>query len=535
MTKFIFVTGGVLSSVGKGILTSSVGKMLQARGYSVSVVKIDPYVNVDAGTMNPYMHGEVFITEDGGETDLDLGHYERFLDVYIPKYNNITTGQIYASVIQKERKGEYLGRCVQIIPHITNEVQDRITSAAKMAETDVLLIEVGGTVGDIESLPFLEAARQLRLTVGYENTLFIHLALVPILDVTKEQKSKPFQHSVQELRRIGVQPDILVGRCRDPLEESIRLKLSLFGSVPCEGVFSSSDMENIYQLPMELDRQGMGAYITKRLCMEHTAADWASWSETVKSFQKYPKTVRVAMCGKYTKLADSYVSITEAVHRAAAKVGVNASVEWVESTDFEEHPEMVSSLEQYQGIMVLPGFGSRGTEGKIKAIGFAREHKKPFLGICFGFQLAVVEFARSVLGYNDANTTEVNPNTSCPIVDLLPEQKNINALGGTMRLGAYKILLEPGTLPNRLYNCAEVFERHRHRYEVNPSYWAELQKAGMVLSGWSADRKRVEFMELPDHPFFLGTQSHPEFKSRAVRPSPPYVGFIEACFHQMST
>jgi CTP synthase len=529
MTKFIFITGGVLSSVGKGILTSSVGKMLQARGYSVSIVKIDPYVNVDAGTMNPYMHGEVFVTEDGGETDLDLGHYERFLDINIPKFNNITTGQIYASVIGKERKGDYLGRCVQIIPHITNEIKDRIKSAAKMADTDVLLIEIGGTVGDIEGLPFTEAARQIRLDVGYENTLFIHLALVPILDSTKEQKSKPFQHSVQELRRIGVQPDILVARCRVEAEESIRKKISLFGSVPLEAVFSSYDMESIYQVPMELDKQGMGEYVAKRLCLNSAKTDWSSWISIADSFKNQSKTIRVGMCGKYTKLSDSYVSITEALRHAAAKVGVNVSIEWIETTNFEQDPSAVSCLDEYNGIMVLPGFGARGTEGKIKAIKHVREEKIPFLGICFGFQLATVEFARDVLGLAGADTTEVSPNSPNPVIDFLPEQKAVSAMGGTMRLGAYKILLEPNTLVSRLYGALDTSERHRHRYEVNPKYWENLQSAGLKFSGWSADRKRVEFLEITDHPFFLGTQSHPEFKSRPGRPSPPYNGFVEAC------
>lgn len=529
MTKFIFVTGGVLSSVGKGILTSSVGKMLQVRGYSVSIVKIDPYVNVDAGTMNPYMHGEVFVTEDGGETDLDLGHYERFLDINIPKYNNITTGQIYASVIGKERKGDYLGRCVQIIPHITNEIKDRIKSAAKMAGTDVLLIEIGGTVGDIEGLPFTEAARQLRLELGYENTLFIHLALVPILDATKEQKSKPFQHSVQELRRIGVQPDILVARCKVAAEESIKKKISLFGSVPMEAVFSSYDMDSIYQVPMELDKQGMGDYVAKRLCLNPSKTDWSSWIAIAESFKKQSKTIRVGMCGKYTKLSDSYVSITEALRHAAAKVGVNVSIEWIETTKFEEDPSSVSALDEYDGIMVLPGFGARGTEGKIMAIRRVREQKMPFLGICFGFQLATVEFARNVVGLSGADTTEVSPNSPHPVIDFLPEQKAISAMGGTMRLGAYKIILEENSMVSRLYGGLEASERHRHRYEVNPKYWDSLQSAGLRFTGWSADRRRVEFLELPDHPFFLGTQSHPEFKSRPGRPSPPYRGFLEAC------
>ncbi len=528
MTKFIFVTGGVLSSVGKGILTSSIGKMLQVRGYSVSAVKIDPYVNVDAGTMNPYMHGEVYVTDDGGETDLDLGHYERFLDINIPKFNNITTGQVYASVIEKERKGEYLGRCVQIIPHVTDEIKNRIRTAAKMAKCDILLVEIGGTVGDIESLPFFEAVRQMRLEEGYYDTLFIHLALVPILDITKEQKSKPFQHSIQELRRIGIQPDILVARCRVSLDEPVKRKISLFGSVPYEAVFTSYDVDNIYMLPNELDKQGMGDYIVKRLSLDSNTPDWKEWSSIVSSFKSSQKSVKIAMCGKYTKLADSYVSIIEALKHAGAKVSVTPHLEWIETTVFEEDPSTVSILSKYNGIMVLPGFGARGTEGKIMAIKFAREKKIPFLGICFGFQLAVVEFARNVLGYKDADTTEANPSTPHPVIDLLPEQRSVGALGGTMRLGAYKIFLEEGTLAHRLYGSKEISERHRHRYEVNPDYWEALRKGGLVLSGFSYDKRRVEFVELPDHPFFLGTQSHPEFKSRPGNPSPPYLGFVKA-------
>ncbi len=528
MVKFIFITGGVLSSVGKGIMTSSIGKMLQARGYSVSTVKIDPYVNVDAGTMNPYMHGEVFVTEDGGETDLDLGHYERFLNINLPKFNNVTTGQVYASVIGKERKGEYLGQCVQIIPHITDEIKNRIRSAAKMAGVDVLLIELGGTVGDIEGLPFLEAVRQFRLEEGYENTLFVHVALVPILNSTKEQKSKPCQHSIQEMRRIGIQADIVVARCRDPLEQDVKKKISLFGSVPYGAVFTSIDVEHIYELPIRLDEQGMGEYVSKRLGLDAKTPDWSGWKAISDSFLTPKKTVRIAMCGKYTKLADSYVSIMEAIHHSAAKAGVKASMEWIETTRFEEKPSEVELLGDYHGIIVLPGFGARGTEGKISAINFARTHGKPFLGICFGFQLATIEYARNVLGLKDANTTEVNPNTEHPVIDFLPEQKAQGIMGGTMRLGSYKILLNEGTLAHKLYGKTEIFERHRHRYEVNPDYWERLQKGGLVLSGWSADRRRVEFLELPSHPYFVGTQAHPEFRSRPGMPSPPYYGFISA-------
>ncbi|MCQ8891891.1 MAG: CTP synthase [Candidatus Methanosuratincola sp.] len=528
MVKFVFITGGVLSSVGKGITTSSIGKMLQARGYSVSAMKIDPYVNVDAGTMNPFMHGEVFVTEDGGETDLDLGHYERFLDINLSKLSNITTGKVYAAVIEKERKGEYLGQCVQIIPHVTDEIKGAIRSAAKSSGADVFLVEIGGTIGDIEGLPFLEAVRQMRLEEDPGDTLFVHVALVPILNSTNEQKSKPCQHSVQEMRRIGIQPDIIVARCRVPLDNDVRRKIALFGSVPIEAVFTSYDAECLYQIPMNLDEQGMGEYIVKKLALNGRTPDWAPWISIVDEFMKASTPLKIAMCGKYTKLSDSYVSITEALKHAGAKVGCRVSTDWVETTQFEKDPSKVEQLGGYDGIMILPGFGSRGTEGKIRAVHYARVNKKPLLGICYGFQLAVVEYARNVLGLEGANTTEVDPKTPHPVIDLLPEQKQLQMLGGTMRLGSYRILVEPGTMVHRLYNSDVVVERHRHRYEVNPKYWGPLSESGMVFSGWSEDRRRVEFLELPDHPFFLGTQSHPEFRSRPGRPSMPYLGFVSA-------
>ncbi|MDH7556085.1 MAG: CTP synthase [Candidatus Methanosuratincola sp.] len=528
MVKFIFITGGVLSSVGKGITTSSIGKMLQARGYSVSAMKIDPYVNVDAGTMNPFMHGEVFVTEDGGETDLDLGHYERFLDINLSKLSNITTGKVYASVIEKERKGEYLGQCVQIIPHVTDEIKSAIRSAAKSSGADVFLVEIGGTIGDIEGLPFLEAVRQMRLEEDARDTLFVHVALVPILNSTNEQKSKPCQHSVQEMRRIGIQPDLIVARCRVPLDRDVRRKIALFGSVPVEAVFTSYDAECLYQIPMNLDEQGMGEYIAKKLALNGRAPDWAPWISVVEEFMNASTPLRIAMCGKYTKLSDSYVSITEALKHAGAKVGCCVSTDWIETTQFEKDPSKVEQLGGYDGIMILPGFGSRGTEGKISAVHYARVNKKPLLGICYGFQLAVVEYARNVIGLEGANTTEVDPKTPHPVIDLLPEQKQLESLGGTMRLGSYRIIVEPGTMIHRLYNSDVVVERHRHRYEVNPKYWDLLRESGMVFSGWSEDRKRVEFLELPGHPFFLGTQSHPEFRSRPGRPSMPYLGFVSA-------
>ncbi|HRR54906.1 MAG TPA: CTP synthase, partial [Candidatus Methanomethylicus sp.] len=469
--KFIFITGGVLSSVGKGILASSIGKMLQARGYRVSAVKIDPYVNVDAGTMNPYMHGEVFVTEDGGETDLDLGHYERFLDINIPKFNNITTGQVYAAVIEKERRGEYLGRCVQIIPHVTDEIKARIRAAGKASGADVTLVEIGGTVGDIEGQPFLEAVRQMRLEEGFENTLFAHVALVPVLDATNEQKSKPCQHSVQELRRIGVQPDIVVARSKVPLEPDVKKKISLFGSIPYDAVFTSYNAENIYQVPLILDQQGMGDYIVRRMALSNGSPEWSSWIAITDSFQRTVGEIKIAMCGKYTKLADSYVSINEALHHCSGRVGVKVRTEWIETTKFEDSPAELSALDRYHGIMVLPGFGARGTEGKIMAINYAREKGIPFLGICFGFQLATIEFARNVLGLRGANSTEIDPAAPHPVIDLLPEQKAVDAYGGTMRLGSYRISRKEGSLVSRLYGSAEAYERHRHRYEVNPDYW----------------------------------------------------------------
>jgi CTP synthase len=532
MSKFIFVTGGVLSSVGKGILTASIGKMLQVRGYSVSVVKIDPYVNVDAGTMNPYIHGEVFVTEDGGETDLDLGHYERFLDINLSKLNNITTGQIYATVIEKERRGEYLGSCVQIIPHITDEIKRRLREVANKSNIDVLLVEIGGTVGDIESLPFFEAVRQMRLEEGYYNTLFVHIALVPILDVTHEQKSKPFQHSIQELRRIGIQPDILVARCRTQLDKEVKRKISLFGNVTPDAVFTSYDVDNIYALPIELDKQGMGDYIVKRLMLNNTMPNWSEWKSIVESFRDTKDKVKIAMCGKYTKLTDSYMSIVEALKHAGAKLKVSPEFGWVEVTELEEDPLSISRLSDYHGIIVLPGFGARGSEGKIMAIKYARENKIPFFGICFGFQLAVVEFMRNVVGYKEAHTTEINPDTKYPVIDLLPEQKNVMKLGGTMRLGSYKIIIKEGTLAHSIYGCNEVFERHRHRYGVNPEYIPILEENGLIISGISYDEKNVEFIEIKNHPFFFASQAHPEFKSRPGRPSPPFLGFIRSCIER---
>jgi len=512
----------------KGVVAASIGKMLQVRGYSPTIIKIDPYLNVDAGTMNPYMHGEVFVTDDGGETDLDLGHYERFLDVNLSKENNITTGQVYNAVISGERRGDYLGACVQVVPHITDEIKRRIRLVGSKHGVDVVIVEVGGTVGDIEGLPFLEAIRQMRLEDGYENTLFVHVALIPILDVTGEQKTKPCQHSVNELRRIGIQPDIIVARCSRPLNESAKKKIALFGNVPYNAVFTSYTVDCVYEVPLILDNQGMGDYIINRLRLNPKKPDWSNWIRIVDSFKNYKYHVKIAMCGKYTSLTDSYISIIEALKHAGAKLGVHVDLDWIETELLEKDAFMLKSLMNYDGIMVLPGFGARGAEGKIMAIKFARENNIPFLGICFGFQMAVVEFSRNVLGLKDANSTEINPNTPHPVVDLLPEQRSIEVKGGTMRLGASNIVLMEGTLAYILYGRKLISERHRHRYEVNPKYWDALRSGGLVFSGFSEDGLRIEFIEIKNHRFFLASQAHPEFNSRPGKPSPPYLGFVEA-------
>jgi CTP synthase len=528
MVKFIFVTGGVLSSVGKGIVTSSIGKMLQTRGYKVTVIKVDPYVNVDAGTMNPYIHGEVYVTEDGGETDLDLGGYERFLNLNLPKENNITTGQIYETVIGKERKGDFLGRCVQIVPHVTDEIKHRIRLVAKQSKVDVVLTECGGTVGDIEGLPFLEAIRQMRLEEGFENTLYVHIALVPILDVTGEMKTKPLQHSVNELRRIGIQPDTIVARSRKMIDSEALRKIALFGTIPETAVFCSYNVPSIYQVPLILDEQGMGKYVCKRLGLPERKADWSGWKQFVDALLKPRFEVKIALIGKYAGLVDSYVSMNEALRHGGVACESQVLINYFEAEIFERDPSKLELLKNYDGIFVPYGFGPRGTEGKIKAIRFARENNVPFLGVCYGFQMAVAEFARNVCGLEQANSTEVNPDTPNPVIDLMPEQKNVKHKGATMRLGAHKIVVKKGTLAHKLYGAEEIYERHRHRWEVNPDYFDILGKHGLVFSAKSPDGRRMEILELPDKFFFFASQFHGEFKSRPGNPDPEYHGFIKA-------
>jgi CTP synthase len=532
MTKYVFITGGVLSSVGKGILTSSIGKMLQARDIKVTAIKIDPYVNVDAGTMNPYIHGEVYVTDDGGETDLDLGWYERFLGIDLCKHNNITTGQVYQAVIEKERKGDFLGKCVQIIPHVTNEIKRRIRYVAEESKADVVLTECGGTVGDIEGLPFLEAIRQMRLEEGYENTLYVHVALVPILDVTGEMKTKPLQHSVNELRRIGIQPDTIVARCKEMIDKESLLKIALFGTIPENAVFCSYNVQSTYQVPLILDEQGMGDFIVKRLCLSDKKPSWSKWEQFVDCVVNPLHEVKVALVGKYAGLVDSYVSMNEAFRHAGAACQTRVKVEYIEAEAFEKDPKSASKLNNYDGIFIPYGFGPRGTEGKMKAIQFARENNIPFLGVCYGFQIAVIEFARNVCELEDANSTEINPETPHPVIDLMPEQLSVKHKGATMRLGAHKVCITKGTIAHKLYGNDEILERHRHRWEVNPNYWDILTKHGLVFSGKDPDGRRMEILELPDRFFFFASQFHGEFKSRPTKPDAEYYGFVKACLNR---
>jgi len=529
MVKFVFVTGGVLSSVGKGIVTSSIGKMLQIRGFNVTAVKIDPYVNVDAGTMNPYIHGEVYVTDDGGETDLDLGWYERFMNLNLPKENNITTGQIYEAVISKERQGEFLGKCVQIVPHVTDEIKRRIRFVAERSKVDVVLTECGGTVGDIEGLPFLEAIRQMRLEEGFENTLYVHVALVPILEVTGEMKTKPLQHSVNELRRIGIQPDTIVARCRDKIDFETLRKIALFGTIPEKAVFCSYNVSSIYQVPLILDEQGMGEYICRRLNLPGQKPKWSEWKRFVDAFENPRSEVKIALVGKYAGLVDSYVSMNEALRHGGAACQTRVLIDYIEAEKFEKNPSEVNVLKNYDGVFVPYGFGPRGTEGKMKAIRFARENDMPFLGICYGFQLAVIEFARNACGLDGANSTEVNPDTKHPVILLMPEQEGVKYKGATMRLGAHKVVVKKGTLAYRLYGAEEIYERHRHRWEVNPDYWKVLEEHGLVFSGKNPDGRRMEILELPNRFFFFASQFHGEFKSRPGKPDPEYYGFVKAC------
>ncbi len=532
MAKYIFFTGGVVSSLGKGITAASLGRLLKSRGLSVSIQKLDPYINVDAGTMNPYQHGEVFVTEDGAETDLDLGHYERFIDESLTRVNNVTTGQIYASVIDKERRGDYLGATVQVIPHITNEIKAQITRVAEKSGADICIVEVGGTVGDIESLPFLEAIRQVRYDVGDENVMFVHLTLMPHLGAAGELKTKPTQHSVRELRAIGIAPDAIVVRTSSeaPIPVELKEKIGLFCDVPPRNVVQNGDAPTIYKVPLNLEREGLAEAVITRLRLEAKPLDLEGWESIVERIMHPRHHVKVALVGKYVELKDAYISINEALYHAGIYHDAHVEIKRVDSETVEDLGTSV--LHGVDGILVAPGFGSRGVKGKLRAIQYARDQRLPFLGICFGMQLACIEFARHVCGLPDAMTSEVDEATPDPVIDFLPEQRNLELMGGTMRLGAYECKLEPGTLAARAYGALDISERHRHRYEFNNRYKPLFEEHGMVFSGHHQTGRTalVECIELAPslHPWFVGTQAHPEFKSRPTRPSPLYRDFVGA-------
>ncbi|MFW6064976.1 MAG: CTP synthase [Candidatus Natronoplasma sp.] len=540
MTKFIFVTGGVMSGLGKGVVTSSLGKLLKAKGFSVTAIKIDPYLNCDAGTMNPFEHGEVFVLEDGTEVDLDLGNYERFLDVDLCGEDNITTGKVYRSVIEKERSGEYLGNTVQIIPHITDEINRRIWDVANHTEVDIVLIELGGTVGDIESMPFLEAVRQLHMDVGEEdnNSIFIHTTLIPVLDVVGEQKTKPTQHSVKALREIGIEPDVIVGRSKERLEASTKKKISLFCDVPERAVISSPNADNIYRVPLILDEEGLTECVMDRLKLRPqmkaeeisggSKLKMEDWKKFLEDFENPISEIRIALVGKYTDLEDAYVSHEQALNHCRAETQTKINVDYIESEDLEDEKKVKNLLGEVDGILIPGGFGDRGIEGKINAINYARINEIPILSICLGFQLSVVEFARNVLGYEEAHSYEFDEKTPHPVIDLLPMQRGIDKMGGTMRLGAEKIIIKKGTRAHDIYQKNEITERHRHRYEVNLDYKDEIESEGMHFSAHTPNKKRMEMLEIEDHPFFVGTQFHPEFLSRPMKPAPVFLRFVES-------
>ena len=531
MTKFVFVTGGVVSSLGKGIAASSIGSLLKSRGFVVTIQKFDPYLNVDPGTMSPYQHGEVFVTDDGAETDLDVGHYERFLGVSMHRENNVTAGQIYDSIIQKERRGDYLGRTVQVIPHVTDEIKSRMLGITRQGQVDVAIVEIGGTVGDIESLPFLEAIRQLRLELRRENTLFVHVTLVPHLGAAREIKTKPTQHSVKELRAIGIQPDILLCRCEVPLPNDVKEKIALFCNVPKEAVVEAIDVPSIYDIPLMFHRGGLDDLIVEYMHLEGRPADlqvWQTYSERVRSAKEQ---VTVAVVGKYTHLRDAYKSINEAILHGAAANGVSVRIDWVDS----ERVEMdgpVALLGQAHGILIPGGFGDRGTEGMIQAARYARERKTPFFGICLGMQCAVIEFARDVAGLDGADSSEFRSDTPHPVIDLLESQQGVSKKGGTMRLGAYDCEVVPGSHASEEYANPHVAERHRHRYEFNNRYRAKLEERGLKVTGVYTDMDLVEIVELPDHPWFVGVQFHPELRSRPDNPHPLFRGFVRAAIEE---
>jgi len=526
-SKFIFVTGGVVSSLGKGITAASLGRLLKERGYKVTLQKLDPYINIDPGTMSPYQHGEVFVTEDGAETDLDLGHYERFTDVELTKNSSLTTGKIYNSVINKERKGEYLGGTVQVIPHITNEIKDKIQAAADEKHADFVITEIGGTVGDIESLPFLEAIRQFKHDVGKDNVLYLHVTLMPYLSKAGELKTKPTQHSVKELRSLGIQPDIIVCRSEKEITKEIKDKISLFCNIPTKNVFQNLDASNLYEVPLMLEKEGLPKIVLEELRMKQKDVDLTKWKEMLEKYVNARSSVKIGLVGKYVELKDAYLSVAEALQHGGIENDVKVEIEWIHSEKVNEI-NYKDKFDKLDGILIPGGFGDRGIEGKILAIKYARENKIPFLGICLGMQMTVVEFARNVANIKDAHSSELDLNTTNPVIDLMETQVNIKDMGGTMRLGKYPCVLSKNSLAYEMYKEENISERHRHRYEFNNKYKEKLEECGMIFSGISPDGKLVEVVEISNHPYFIAVQFHPEFKSRPTKAHPLFKGLIKA-------
>ncbi|RBP04819.1 CTP synthase [Rossellomorea aquimaris] len=527
MTKYIFVTGGVVSSLGKGITAASLGRLLKNRGVSVTIQKFDPYINVDPGTMSPYQHGEVFVTDDGAETDLDLGHYERFVDINLTKYSSVTTGKIYSTVLKKERRGDYLGGTVQVIPHITNEIKERVYRAGRETNSDVVITEIGGTVGDIESLPFLEAIRQIKSDVGRDNVMYIHCTLIPYIKAAGEMKTKPTQHSVKELRSLGIQPNVIVVRTEMPMTQDMKDKIALFCDIDKNAVIEAMDADTLYSVPLALQDQKLDEITCQHLKLNCHEADMTEWNELVDRVKNLSRKTRIALVGKYVELQDAYISVVEALRHAGYQFDSDIEVRWLNS-ELIDNENVAEKLADVDGILVPGGFGDRGVEGKIAATQYARENKVPFLGICLGMQLASVEYARNVLGLEGAHSAELNPETPYPVIDLLPEQKDIEDLGGTLRLGLYPCKLTKGSKAYAAYDGEVVYERHRHRFEFNNHYREQMEKAGFIFSGTSPDGRLVEIIELSDHPWFVASQFHPEFTSRPTRPQPLFRDFVEA-------
>ncbi|OXM14703.1 CTP synthase [Paenibacillus herberti] len=527
MTKYIFVTGGVVSSLGKGITAASLGRLLKNRGLKVTIQKFDPYINVDPGTMSPYQHGEVFVTDDGAETDLDLGHYERFIDINLSKNSNVTSGKVYSSVITKERRGEYLGGTVQVIPHITNEIKERVFRAGREAGSDVVITEIGGTVGDIESLPFLEAIRQIKSDIGRDNVMYVHVTLIPYIKAAGEVKTKPTQHSVKELRSIGIQPNVIVCRTEKSISEEMKRKIALFCDIDPNAVIECRDASTLYEVPLMLQEEGFDEYVVNHLKLSAPQPDMTEWKQLVDRVKNLKHSTEIAIVGKYVALHDAYLSIVESLAHAGIEADSEVNIRWVDAEELNDE-NAGKQLGGVKGILVPGGFGDRGIEGKVAAIRYAREKQIPFFGICLGMQVAVIEYARNVVGLEGANSSEINPTTTYPVIDLLPEQKDIEDLGGTMRLGLYPCKIVDGSLAAHEYNDELVYERHRHRYEFNNEYREQVEKAGLRISGTSPDGRLVEMVELPGHPWFLAVQFHPEFTSRPNRPQALFRGFVNA-------